>query len=106
MIFARVAETIDRIPLEEFKRSAELRSLLRSADRSVRLVVESQLGVRIGPDADLRRRAEELRAIADQYEIPSIQQSLQEAAASFDRLADEADAELARRSDPETSVTR
>ncbi|HEV2547469.1 MAG TPA: hypothetical protein VGU20_09030 [Stellaceae bacterium] len=46
----------------------------------------------------LRAKAEELRATADDFTIPSAQVSLRRAAANCDKLADEAEAKLAGRS--------
>jgi hypothetical protein len=44
-----------------------------------------------------RKRAEELRTIADQFGVPSAQDSLRRTAASFDMLADNAEARLTSR---------
>jgi hypothetical protein len=44
-----------------------------------------------------RRRAEELRTTADNFTIPSAQESLRRAAANYDRMADHAEALLAGR---------
>jgi hypothetical protein len=41
-----------------------------------------------------RMRAEELRATADQFEVPSAQESLRRAVANYDKLADHAEALL------------
>jgi hypothetical protein len=41
-----------------------------------------------------RRRAEELRATADSFEVPSAQESLRRAAGNYDQLADQAEALL------------
>lgn len=41
-----------------------------------------------------RARAEELRAVADQFTIPSAQEGLRRAAANYEKLADHAEARL------------
>jgi hypothetical protein len=51
----------------------------------------SDARVRIKP---WRRRAEELRATADQFLVPSVQESLRRAAANYDQMADHAEALL------------
>jgi hypothetical protein len=47
-----------------------------------------------------RARAEELRTTADNFTVPSAQESLRRAAANYDSLADEAEAKLAGRRAP------
>jgi len=45
-----------------------------------------------------RRRAEELRVMADQFGIPSAQETLRRLASDYEQLADDAEARLADRS--------
>lgn len=45
-----------------------------------------------------RRRAEELRTMADQFGIPSAQETLRRLASDYEQLADDAEARLAGRS--------
>ena len=47
-----------------------------------------------------RARARELRALADQFTIPSAQDGIRRAAAKYDKLADDAEARLAGGSQP------
>jgi hypothetical protein len=42
----------------------------------------------------VRRRAEELRTTADQFEVPSARDTLRNAAANYDKMADNAEALL------------
>jgi hypothetical protein len=42
-----------------------------------------------------RRRADELRAVADQFQVPSVQDALRRAAAKCEKMADYAEALLA-----------
>jgi hypothetical protein len=44
-----------------------------------------------------RARAAELRAVADQFVVPSSQEVLHRAAANYEQLADNAEARLSRR---------
>jgi hypothetical protein len=52
-------------------------------------------GVTPGDIKAWRVRAEELRATADQFAVPSVQDALRRIADSYDRLADQAEALLA-----------
>jgi hypothetical protein len=47
-----------------------------------------------------RIRAEELRATADQFEVPSAQEALRRASTNYDKLADQAEALLTKRKSP------
>jgi hypothetical protein len=42
-----------------------------------------------------RQRAEELRAVADQFQVPSVQEALRRVAANCEKMADHAEALLA-----------
>ena len=57
----------------------------------------SDVRVRIEP---WRRRAEGLRATADQFLVPSVQESLRRAAANYDQMADHAEALLTGKKAP------
>ena len=48
-------------------------------------------------------RAQELRAIADQFEVPSLQDALRRAAATYDKLADDAEGKLKKKK-PKTAL--
>jgi hypothetical protein len=52
-----------------------------------------------------RMRAEELRATADQFEVPSAQEALRRASANYDKLADQAEALLTKRKSPPSGKT-
>jgi hypothetical protein len=52
-----------------------------------------------------RMRAEELRATADQFEVPSAQEALRRAAANYDKLADQAKALLTKLPAPPSGKT-
>jgi hypothetical protein len=68
--------------------------MIESRQRSARFCEKDQ---RLSDIRALRMRAEELRAVADQFIVPSAQDSLRRAAANYDKLADHAAAQLAGR---------
>jgi hypothetical protein len=68
-------------------------------ESACRLVRERFSGRRVGVEARVqikawRLRAEELRTTADQFEVPSAQEALRQAAANYDKMADHAEALL------------
>lgn len=52
-----------------------------------------------------RVRARELRTVADQFGLPSAQDSLRHLAATYEKLADDAEAQLSDGRSPETKET-
>jgi hypothetical protein len=103
---AQVAEQLERTnDLDALVRRANIeryeRLLADALDERTRSVVETLLNEQIAAFDKKRRqieawrrRAEELRATADQFEVPSVQDTLQRTAANLDNLADHAEAVL------------
>jgi hypothetical protein len=107
LALAQVAEQIDQeIPNCDFVRGANItlykRVLAQALDERTQSMVRSLLGEEnqaIDKRQDeiraWRMRAEELRSVADQFPLPSAQESLRRAAANYDTLADYVAAQLA-----------
>jgi hypothetical protein len=103
LLLAQVAEQLDRdTDKDAFVRRANIeryeRLLAGALDERTRRTVEALLA----QEADAlerqrrqieawRRRAEELRATAEHFEVPSAQETLRKAAANFDLMADHAE---------------
>jgi len=104
----RVAEQIGlETPMGEFVRNANIdrykRLLDEVVDEKVRAIIQALLkGEQEAIERNLRdirewrRRAEELRTIAHRCSIPSLRRTLLGIAASYDSLADHADARVVR----------
>ena len=76
------------------------RLLARPLGENMQEIVGALLSKRALPDRrsqakNWRARAAELRSIADGFVVPSVQEVLRRAAASYDQLAEEAEAPLA-----------
>lgn len=113
LALAQVAEQIEREgPVDEFVRQANrerYKHLLAGAlDERTRATVQSLLSEEQAVVDDKHRRtrqwrmrAEELRATAEQFQVPSARDTLLRAAANYDQLADQAEGRLtAYRSSP------
>ncbi len=106
LALAQLAEQVEREGgWGEFVRSANVelynRVLAQAWDNRIRATVRALLreeqDQRLSEIRALRMRAEELRTVADQFVVPSAQDSLRRAAANYDNLADHAEAQLAGR---------
>jgi hypothetical protein len=77
-----------------------LQMALRVAPSELRAIADAAIQRSIAQDRNRikrwRIRAEELRATADQFCVPSAQTSLRRAAANYEQLADDAEARLTR----------
>jgi hypothetical protein len=101
---AQIAEKIERDelsgePVQGIKAEHYKRLLAHALDEGRRQVEAQPKRPRIDSKAQRqilawRARAEELRTTADQFTVPSAQESLRHAAANYERLADEAEALL------------
>jgi hypothetical protein len=100
LALAQIAEQIER---EGEVFATRLNDLLAALDEDVRRVVEMLLSeletqrVTRSRVSAWRTRAEELRTIADQFSIPSAQESLRRAASNYDKLAEDAEKSLEAR---------
>jgi hypothetical protein len=98
---AQIAEKIERDgpagePVQGIKAEHYKRLLAQALDDGRRQVEAQPNGPRVDLKAQRqiarwRMRAEELRTTADQFVVPSAQESLRRAAANYERLADEAE---------------
>jgi hypothetical protein len=103
-ILAQVAEAIERDDEPARKAKAEvyarlLADALRKRTRDIiRLeITAQQRQVAIDPRSQIRAwrmRAEELRTTADQFSVPSAQETLRQLAANYHKMADNAQARL------------
>jgi hypothetical protein len=101
---AQIAEKIERdealgTPLQGVKAEHYQRLLAHALDEGRRQVEAQPKEPRRDPKAQRqiaawRLRAEELHTTADEFTVPSAQESLRHAAANYERLADEAEALL------------
>ncbi|HUJ97183.1 MAG TPA: hypothetical protein VLV85_03005 [Stellaceae bacterium] len=101
---AQIAEKLERdepsgAPLPGLKAEHYKHLLAHALDEGRRQVEAQPNEPRVDPKAQRRirawrLRAEELRTTADQFTVPSAQESLRHAAANYERLADEAEALL------------
>jgi hypothetical protein len=101
---AQIAEKIERDqvpgePVPAIKAEHYQRLLAEALDDGRRQVETQPKEPRLGLTAQRqiarwRLRAEELRTTADEFTVPSAQESLRRAAANYERLADEAEALL------------
>lgn len=105
LTLAQLAEAIERegVAMQGDRAERYMRLFAKvSGGKMPEAVQTAPGGQRVAPDAcsrikAWRRRAEELRTTADQFQVPSAQESLREAAANYDKLADEAEAALTGR---------
>ena len=109
LALARVAEQIElEAPIGEFVRNANIerykRLLDEVVDDSTRATIQAllkgeqeALEKKLRDIREWRRRADELRTVAQQCSIPSLRKTLLGTAASYDSLADHADARVVRR---------
>jgi hypothetical protein len=101
---AQIAEKIERDevsgePLQGIRAEPYRRLLTQALDEGRRQVEAQPKEPRIDLKAQRqiarwRLRAEELRTTADEFTVPSAQESLRRAATNYERLADEAEALL------------
>ena len=101
---AQVAECMERdtanARVDEFRRvlAEALEMALHVAPSELRAISDAAMQRSIRHARDLikrwRIRAEELRATADQFSVPSAQTSLRRTAANYEQLADNAEARL------------
>jgi hypothetical protein len=101
---AQIAEKIEREevpgePMPGIRAEHYQRLLAKALDEGRRQVAAQPKERRADPTAQRqvarwRARAEELRTTADEFTVPSAQESLRRAAANYERLADEAEALL------------
>jgi hypothetical protein len=97
LTLAEIAEAIERdeqgLIAEDHKRR-----LVEALDEGVRLLIERRVSSDTrGQIKRWRMRVEEILTTADQCTVPSLQESLRRAAANYDKLADNAEAQLVGR---------
>lgn len=95
LVLAQIAEAIEREGVVQGVKAERYRHLLAE-------VLGNELQAMTAPGVrdritQWRMRAEELRTTADQFQVPSAQESLRKAAANYDKLADDAEALLTGR---------
>lgn len=102
LALAQLAEAIEREGrIDQFVQGPKLPEYRRLLAQAVGERATSLLQAIAGEPAEqrdrikrFRLRAVELRAIADQFVVPSAQEGLRRAAANYDRMADDAEALL------------
>jgi hypothetical protein len=93
LVLAQIAEAIEREGVVQGVKAERYRQLLAEV-LSVELQAMTAPGVR-DRITQWRMRAQELRTTADQFQVPSAQDSIRRAADHYDKLADDAEAVLA-----------
>ncbi len=103
LTLAQVAECIERdtasVRVDDLRRAlTEAQMALRIAPSELRAIAGAITQQAISQDRDRikrwRQRAEELRTVADQFVVPSVQETLRRTAANYEQLADDAEAQL------------
>ena len=104
LALAQIAEAIEGDGrIDALLEAPKLKNLLGYVDERVRNVVEQLMRQQKAEPIDTERirawrlRAEELRTAADNFSVPSAQDSLRRAAANYDRIADTAERSLGLR---------
>ncbi|HZB93043.1 MAG TPA: hypothetical protein VE397_16470 [Stellaceae bacterium] len=103
LALAQLAEAIEHHQtIDQFTQGAKVqeykRLLARALGARTASLLQDIAGKAAGEEAEqrdrierYRLRAEELRAIADQFVVPSAQEGLRRAAANYDKMADDAE---------------